>query len=994
MPSSENLLNAANLPFAEALYASYLEDPESVPSEWRAFFARESGARKQLGPSFRRHSLFNPPSPAATPRAGSTRPPGGDAQSGSNGRGSNGHAGNGHAGNGHAAAQPGEHAPMTPPRVPMELAGESDLNHPPLGSVRPQALDMAVRQDRVDQLIRAFRVRGHMIARIDPLDMPRAEHPELDPAYYKLTAEDFDRVFSSRTIYGAETLTLGQIIARLSNTYCRSIGVEFMHIHDIEAKNWLQERMEGTENRLEIDPIRQRHIYTMLTDATTLEEFIQKKFLGAKSFSLEGAESLIPLLHWTIERAAYHGVGEITLGMAHRGRLNVLANIMGKSPREIFREFEDRDPELYRGRGDVKYHMGYSSDFKTMSGRSVHLSLCFNPSHLEFVNTVVQGRVRAKQDRSGDRERERTLAVLIHGDAAFAGQGIVQETLNMSQLRAYHIGGTVHVIVNNQIGFTTPPEQARSTTYCTAVAKMLQSPIFHVNGEDPEAVAQVVTLALDFRARFRRDVVIDMYGYRRHGHNETDEPAFTQPVLYRAIQKRPSVRLGYLDNLVAGGGLTREEAEEIAIQRREHLENELSMARQGGFKPDPDWLGGYWQGYHGGAESSAEPVDTSIEPARLGQLLRSLTTVPADFEPHPKMLRLFQTRREMADGQKPLDWGAAELGALASLVVDGVPVRFTGQDVQRGTFSHRHAVVHDVNDGQAYMPMAHLSQDQAAVEIYNSCLNETGVLGFEWGYSLDCPEGLVMWEAQFGDFCNVAQVIIDQFICSAEDKWKRLSGLVMLLPHGFEGMGPEHSSARMERFLTLAAEDNIQVCQPTTPCQIFHLLRRQALRKLRKPLVVFSPKSLLRHPEATNTLNEVATGRFHRVLADTVAPEGVKRILVCTGKVYYELAKHRRELGREDVAIIRLEQLYPFPKKSLAAATEAYPAATQMLWVQDEPENMGAWRYIRLQLGKRALGRFPLSKVSREPSASPATGSASSHRLEQQELIDAAFAGL
>lgn len=980
MATVENLPNPSNLAFVEGLYEDYLKDPQSVSPEWRSYFEREVGAHHgSLGPSFSAYSIFNPPAPRAV-----------------NGH-ANGHATNGHA-NGHATNGGGLNVAAPPVQ---ELA--ADLRHPPFGSVHPSAptavatspFDMAIRQDRVDQLIRAYRVRGHMIANVDPLGINRPDHRELDPSYYKLTDEDMDRTFSSRTIFGTETLTLRQILERLRNTYCRSIGVEFMHIHDIDTKNWLQERMEGTENRLEIPVERQRMIYSSLTDATMWEEFIQKKFLGAKSFSLEGSESLIPLLQWTIERAAEHGVDEITLGMAHRGRLNVLANIMGKSPRQIFREFEDKDPELYRGRGDVKYHLGYSSDYETQTGKKVHLSLCFNPSHLEYVNTVVMGRVRAKQDRFGDEERERKMAVLIHGDAAFIGEGIVQETFNLSELAGYHVGGTVHVVVNNQIGFTTSPEQSRSTTYCTDVAKMLQIPIFHVNGEDPEAVAQVVNMALDFRARFQRDVVIDMYGYRKLGHNETDEPYFTQPVMYKAIASRPTVRQSYLQHLLTLGGLSKDEADKIEAQRREHLEIELSAARDTKFEREGQkWLDGYWAGYEGGPASEADDAETSMAPEQLGYLLKRVTELPEGFTPHPKLARLLQSRREMASGERAWDWGAAEIGAFASVLAEGRPVRVSGQDVERGTFSHRHAVVHDVNTGGKFMTLRNVANNnQGRLEFYNSPLSEAGVLGFEWGYSLDCPEGLIVWEAQFGDFVNVAQVIIDQFICSAEDKWKRLSGLVLLLPHGFEGQGPEHSSARMERFLMLASEDNMQIAQPTSPAQIFHLLRRQVARAWRKPLIVFSPKSLLRHPEATSTLAEVANGRFERVIGDQLKDRQtpVKRIVICSGKIYYELAKHRAEAGRQDVAILRLEQLYPLPKKALAAALEQYAPGTPAIWVQDEPENMGAWWYVRMNLGERIFGRFPLTHATRPRSASPATGSASSHRLEQQELIDTAF---
>jgi 2-oxoglutarate dehydrogenase E1 component len=1010
MSNSSPALSTANLAFVESLYGRFLEDPNSVPEDFRRYFESEHPAEQsvRIGPSFSAQSLFNPGgATAASQQTLASHQNGAVASQPQNSppqkNGSRGTAVNG--GSSRAPNGTGSHAPGVNGDAPRALArgvGE-DGNGAALARTAASGLDsrdyvsdMAVRQDRVDQLVRAFRVRGHMIAEVDPLGLPRPHYEELDPEYYGLNQADLEQVFSSRTIHGTQSLTLAEILERLRNTYCRSIGVEFMHIHDPDAKNWLQERMESTENRLELTVETQRHILTLLTDAVMLEEFIQRKYISAKSFSLEGSESLIPLLHLAIDRAAQHGVDEVTLGMAHRGRLNVLANLMNKSPREIFREFDDVDPELYRGRGDVKYHIGRSSDFKTLSGHDVHLSLCFNPSHLEFVNGVVLGRVRAKQDRAGDSQRVRKMGLLIHGDAAFIGEGIVQECLNLSGLDAYETGGTVHVVVNNQIGFTTPPRESRSTTYCTDIAKMLQIPIFHVNGEDPEAVAQVVMLAMDFRSTFGRDVVIDMYGYRRHGHNEGDEPSYTQPVLYRAIAKRPSVRDGYLAHLAKLGDITQAEADAIAVKRREHLEQELSAARAKDFQRRTDWLGGYWKGYFGGPDSDVEDVDTSVDLETLRGLLLKQTSVPDDFKPHPKVLSILGRRAEMARGERPLDWGAAEAAAFASLLHQGVAVRLTGQDVARGTFVHRHAVLHDVRDGRTYTPLAHLADGQPRVQIYNSPLSEAGVMSFEWGYSLDLPEGLVMWEAQFGDFVNAAQVIIDQFIVSAEDKWKRLSGLVLLLPHGFEGQGPEHSSARLERFLMLAAEDNIQVAQVTTPAQYFHLLRRQVIRPWRKPLVVFTPKSLLRHPLATSALDEVATGRFHRVLPD---PDGVvgptvQRVLLCSGKVYYELLAHRQELGRKDVAIVRVEQLYPFPKQALAALLESYSAGTRLVWVQEEPENMGAWPFLRLRFGERLFGRYPLSGVTREESASPATGSPSSHRLEQQELIDRAFAPL
>ena len=643
--------------------------------------------------------------------------------------------------------------------------------------------------------------------------------------------------------------------------------------------------------------------------------------------------------------------------------------------------------------GDVKYHLwGHSTDWTTSHGRKVHLSLCFNPSHLEFVDPVAVGRVRAKQDRVEDVQRRRGLCLLIHGDAAFAGEGIIQETLNLSQLEAYKIGGTLHVVVNNQIGFTTSPSEARSSTYCTDVAKLLQIPLFHVNGEDPEAVAQVVRLALDFRQEFQRDVVIDMYCYRRRGHNEGDEPAFTQPELYRAIERRQSVREGYLDKLLELGGITREAADHISDTQRERLEQELSEARSESYHQRSD-IAGFWGFYIGGREREAAEVDTGMKRAQLVELLEKQARVPGDFHPHPKIRRLLELRHEMAVGKKPLDWAAGEALALASVSVQGLRIRLSGQDSERGTFSHRHAVLHDVEDGHTYMPLRNLAADQAPVEIYNSPLSEAGVLGFEYGYSLDCPDGLVMWEAQFGDFCNAAQVVIDQFIVSAEDKWNRLSGIVLLLPHGFEGNGPEHSSARIERFLEMAAKDNIQVVNPTTPAQLFHCLRRQVLRVWRKPLVVMTPKSLLRHPKAISTLDECATGSFQRVIADVVPPgrTAIERVLLCSGKIYYELEQKRAELKRDNVAILRLEQLYPLPREALRAALADVPDGTPVFCVQEEPENMGSWRFLRINFGERLFDRFPVGGIHRQSAASPATGSHSSHRLEQEKLLAAAF---
>ncbi|HEV7224955.1 MAG TPA: 2-oxoglutarate dehydrogenase E1 component [Pirellulales bacterium] len=958
--------NSLSLAFVEGLYADFLDDPSSVDPEWRSYFealrAAPDGRLAEKGPP-----AENGPSRGWKP-APSFRPAG-----------------------------------LFNPR------GRSGRN----GASRATATAVtqaAALQDRVDQLIRAYRVRGHMAARTNPLGLSQPRQPELELDFYHFTEADLDRPFSIHTIPGADTLSLRGILEHLRNTYCRSIGVQFMHIDDLSVRRWLQDRMESTQNRLQLGRQEQLRILTRLTNASIFEEFIQKKFIGAKSFSLEGAESLIPLLDLAIEKAGDQGVDEIVMAMAHRGRLNVLANIMGKTPQEIFREFEDVDPQLHMGHGDVKYHLGYSTDWKTAGGHKIHISLCFNPSHLEFVNPVAVGRMRAKQDRVGDVDRVRGMVLLIHGDAAFAGEGVVQETLLMSQLKGYATGGTIHVVVNNQIGFTATPEEAHSSIYATDVAKMLQSPIFHVNGEDPEAVAQVVRLAMDFRRTFQRDVVIDMYCYRRRGHNEGDEPSFTQPLLYKAIDKRKSVHEGYLDHLLKLGGVTREEADKIIAVRREQLEQELSVARSKDYvlkNPAPPRV---WSGYYGGPEPIAEPGAANSDPMaallefqtgadrqRLAALLEAQTRLPVDFHPHPKIERLLHARAEMARGERPLDWSAAEALAFASLVTEGTPVRLSGQDSARGTFSQRHSVLHDYENGQTYTPLSGLAPDQAPFDVYNSPLSETGVLGFEYGYSLDCPDGLVMWEAQFGDFCNAAQVIIDQFIASAEDKWRRLSGLVLLLPHGFEGMGPEHSHARLERFLSLAAQDNIQVVNLTTPAQYFHCLRRQVKRCWRKPLVVMTPKSLLRSPAAVSTLDECAEGCFQRLIPDLAAAgQNIERIVLCSGKIYYELVQHREKLLGQSatggVAILRLEQLYPLHDETLQSALAAFADGTPVVWAQEEPENMGAWPYLRVRFGERLFGRWPFSGVYRPAATSPATGSASSHRLEQQALLDRALA--
>ena len=931
--------NQLSLGFVEALYADYLKDPTSVAADWRSYFQTLDGdaggagfrAKPQLGPAQASPGLFAGAIPAPSR--------------------------NGH-GNG---------------------GGD---NH-----------NIAALQDRADQMVRAYRVRGHLFASVDPLGLPpKGNVADLEPGYFGLKDADLDRTVSGITIQGPDALTLRQVLERMNNTYCRSVGVQYMHIDSPEVRSWLAARMEGSENRITLSREQQINILTRLTDAVIFEEFIQKKYLGAKSFSLEGSESLIPLLDLAIEKAGEQKIDEIVFGMAHRGRLNVLANIMGKNPREIFHEFEDSDPQLQLGRGDVKYHLGYSSDWVAANGHKIHLSLCFNPSHLEFVNPVAQGRLRAKQDRAKDDAREKGLVLLIHGDAAFAGEGIIQEILNMSELKGYSTGGTLHVVLNNQIGFTTSPHEGRSTTYATDVAKMLQIPIFHVNGEDAEAVAAVVNLAMDFRKQFKRDVVIDMYGYRRRGHNEADEPAFTQPLLYRTIERRKSVREGYLEHLLKMGGVTREEADRIAAKRTEQLEGELSEARRKEYIRPPEGPSRVWKGYVGGPESAVKDVDTGVPAARLTGLMDKLTKLPAEFHPHPKIEKILEQRRLAGRGERGLDWASAEALAFASLTTEGYRIRFSGQDAQRGTFSQRHAVLHDILDGTTYMPLRHLAEGQGHLEIYNSPLTENGVLGFEYGYSLDTPKGLVIWEAQFGDFVNVAQPIIDQFIASAEEKWRRLSGLIMLLPHGMEGMGPEHSSARLERFLTMAAEDNFQVMNLTTPAQYFHAIRRQMLRPWRKPLIIMTPKSLLRLPAAVSTLEDLAAKGFQRILPDdSVRPDKVKSVLMCSGKLYYELADEREKQKREDVAILRIEQLYPLYPATLTQSLAAFPEGTPVTWVQEEPENMGAWRYLRVRFGERLLGRHPFQGLYRPASSTPATGSASSHKLEQKQLIAKAF---
>jgi 2-oxoglutarate dehydrogenase E1 component len=953
-------VSPSNLAWVEELYYAYRRDPASVDEAWRREFERMDGGRVE----------YTPPPPSGNGR---------HAQSAEPAPAGNGHPdlapGNGH-GNGHPAVE----------RVVVSQAAE----------IAAVAAQRALGGKRVRRLIEDYRELGHLSAELDPLRLVDRARARIRLADYGLNDADLDTVVTSEDIAGADSRLLREIVSLLEETYCRHMGVELGHIHDSELRGWLQLRMESTRNRVRFSRGEQLHLLNKIIEAEVFEHFLQTKFLGAKRFSLEGAESLIPIVDRIIERAARSGVTQIVIGMAHRGRLNVLANVLGKPSAEIFAEFLDRETALTGdGGGDVKYHLGYSSDRITAGGR-VHVSLGFNPSHLEWVNSVVQGRLRAKQDRLGDRGRVRGLPILIHGDAAFAGQGIVAEGFNISGLDGYTVGGTIHVVVNNQIGFTTSPRNAYSTTYPTDVARMLQIPIIHINGEDPEAVAQAVDIAVDFRQRFHRDVVIDMWCYRKLGHNETDEPAYTQPVMYRAISEKPSIRAAYLQGFADASderAVTTADAEAMSASRRTALEEALDAAKKLQTPPRPSTFGGVWSRVRGGPDSAVREVATAVPGEAIGMVARALTTLPSGFTPHPKVAKLLETRAAMAAGSRPVDWGMGEALAFGTLVNEGVRVRVSGQDVRRGTFSHRHAVIVDTQNGSEYTPLEHLGEHQGAFEVRDSPLSEAAVLGFEYGYSLDMPEGLVIWEAQFGDFVNAAQVIIDQFLVSSEAKWRRVSGLVMLLPHGMEGMGPEHSSARLERFLNMSVSDNIQVCNVTTPAQFFHLLRRQVLRPYRKPLIVMSPKQLLRHPVAVSSLSDFTQGQFKHIIPDEAGldPKQVDRVLLCSGKIYYDLAAVREEHKLKNVAIVRVEQLYPLRRDEILETLSVYPEGSKVIWVQEETRNMGAWYFMSRNIPPLILSSFRWSGISRPFSASPATGSASRHKLEQAKLIQEAL---
>ena len=863
-----------------------------------------------------------------------------------------------------------------------------------------EGLRQADRYARVLRLIHFYRARGHRIADSDPLGERSSYFPELDPAHYGLGKDDLDAHFITGDLPGGSIQTLREILARLRETYCRTIGAEYTHVQDPGRKGWLQALMEKTQNKPDIEGRQQRQILERLVAADLFETFVHTKFIGQKRFSLEGADAVIPMLHFAIESAPSLGIREVVLGMSHRGRLNVLANVLGKSYEEIFNEFRD-NPILNTpfGSGDVKYHKGYSTDRFVESGERVHLTLTSNPSHLEAVNPVVVGRTRAKQVRSGDTDGETILPVLIHGDAAFAGQGIVAETLNLSQLPGYSTGGTLHIIINNQIGFTTTPAEARSTLYCSDVAKMIQVPIFHVNGDDPEAAVHCVKLAMEYRQRFQDDVVIDLVCYRRHGHNEGDEPAFTQPRLYSKIRSRPLLRQLYAEQLLTEGVLSTDEVKLEEEKRRADLNRAYESVQAEEPAPgEPYEPRGPWTGF-----SRTRPegtVQTAVPETRLEEVARGLGNLPEYFHLHPKLEALVYRRGCMIEAREPIDWAMAEALAFGTLLLEGTPVRLSGQDCSRGTFSHRHAVFVDQESGEEYAPLNHLSDSQAHFEVLDSLLSEAAVLGFEYGYSVADPGTLTLWEAQFGDFSNGAQVIIDQFITSAHVKWGRMNGLVMLLPHGYEGQGPEHSSARVERFLQICAEDCLQVVNCTTPGQYFHVLRRQMLRKYRAPMVIFTPKSLLRAPAAASQVEDLVGGVFEPVLDDVLTsadPGRVERVLLSFGKVYYDLLAQRDSLpgdGSERVALIRIEEIYPWPEERLREIVAAYTNVERIFWVQEEPQNMGGWTFVRDRLAGLMPEGVTLEFSGREPSASTATGSMRVHREEQAALIASAFGGL
>ena len=927
-----------NATYVEDLYESYLKDPNGVPEQWRDYFDKLPRVESDFV-----HTEDIPHSVVRDRFAQISK---------------------------------------------MRVRTEATIAHD------SQATEYERKQVRVVQLISAYRQRGHQKAELDPLGIAKREHVrDLELSFHELSRADYDTVFQTGSLHiGKADATLGEIHDALEKTYCNTIGAEFMHIVNTDERHWIMTRMESVRGAPDFGEDVQLTLLRRLIRAEGLEKSLASKYPGTKRFGLEGGESLIPMLAEMIQRSGSYGVKEIVIGMAHRGRLNVLVNTLGKNPSELFDEFEGRAE--YDGSGDVKYHQGFSSNVMKPGGE-IHLALAFNPSHLEIVSPVVEGSVRARQERREDHVGALVTPVVIHGDAAFAGQGVVMETFQMSQTRAYKTGGTIHIVLNNQVGFTTNRrEDARSTEYCTDIAKMVQAPIFHVNADDPEAVLFVTQMAVDYRTEFRKDVVIDLICYRRRGHNEADEPSVTQPLMYQAIRKHKTTRDLYAARLVAQGVISEEQDAFLVDTFRESLDRGEPLVSSLVSEPNKtlfvDWtpyIGHKW----------TDEADTTIDLQKLQAMAHDINVAPDNFPVQRTVSRILEDRRKMAAGATPVNWGFAETMAYATLLEAGYPVRLTGQDVGRGTFSHRHAVLHNQKEEGCYIPLQHISEEQAPFVIYDSLLSEEAVLAFEYGYATTMPKGMVIWEAQFGDFANGAQVVIDQFITSGEHKWQRLCGLTMLLPHGYEGQGPEHSSARLERFLQLCAEHNIQVCVPSTPAQVFHMLRRQAIRPLRAPLIVMSPKSLLRHKEAVSTLEELAQGRFHNVLdeSDDLDKARVRRVILCSGKVYYDLRAARRERGIDDVAIVRIEQLYPFPEEDLLAVLKQYPAITDAVWCQEEPMNQGAW-YSSQHHMRRVLFNHKsdvyLHYVGRDSSASPAAGYMALHLEQLEAFINKALA--
>ncbi len=926
-----------NAEYVEALYESYLQDPNGVSPEWRDYFDKLPLVQSDASTV---HDL-----PHSVLRERFAR--------------------------------------ISKMRVRTDATVANDAH----------ATEYERKQVRVVQLISAYRQRGHQQASLDPLALARRPAvPDLDLSFHELSDADLDTTFQVGTLYfGRSEATLSQIRDDLQRTYCGTVGAEFMHIVNTEERHWIMNRMEAVRSAPEFTREQRLNILRQLNGAEGLERSLGSKYPGTKRFGLEGGESLIPMLSEAIQRVGGYGAKEICIGMAHRGRLNVLVNILGKNPIELFDEFEGR--VAYIGSGDVKYHQGFSSNMMTPGGE-VHLALAFNPSHLEIVSPVVEGSVRARQDRRRDPVGNSVVPIVIHGDASFAGQGVVMETFQMSQTRAYRTGGTLHIVLNNQIGFTTSePTDARSTEYCTDIAKMVQAPIFHVNGDDPEAVVFVTQLAVDFRNQFQKDVVIDLVCYRRRGHNEADEPSVTQPKMYDTIKSHPTTRDLYARRLVREALLSEQEDTEWVEHYRQALEQNQPLVSSLVSEPNKE-LFVDWSPYLNHRWDVA--ADTRVSMSELKALSERMADVPSGFIVHRVVRKLMDDRLKMGAGAQEVNWGFAETMAYASLLKEGFPVRLTGQDVGRGTFSHRHAVLHNQKEGGTWVPLKSVSEEQAPFQIFDSLLSEEAVLAFEYGYATTAPGGLVIWEAQFGDFANGAQVVIDQFISSGENKWNRLCGLTMLLPHGYEGQGPEHSSARLERFLQLCAEDNIQVCIPTTPAQVFHMLRRQAIRPLRSPLVVMTPKSLLRHKEAVSQLEELADGAFQTVIDETdqLDPTAIKRVIFCSGKVFYDLRAARREREIADIAIVRIEQMYPFPRLDLLEVLARYPNVEDAVWLQEEPKNQGAWYAMQSRMAsvvQRHRVDVFLRYVGREPSASAAAGYSALHLREQEKFIDEAL---